>query len=95
MSVKGFKLINGEELIARVDEVMSSKDKYVIERPRILVPQQVGDRLQLNLYPWVWGGGKDVTCDLGSHAISAVFDVVPELEKEYVADTTGIQLVTG
>lgn len=95
MSVKGFKLISGEEVIGRVDENLSTEDKYVVERPRLIIPQQMGNQLTIVLVPWAISAGEDATIEIKASAITSQFAPITEIERDYVKQTTGIQLVTG
>lgn len=96
MAVKGFKLISGEEILARLDEGSSTEDKYAVERPRLVIPQQTGNNsLTIVLVPWAISAGENASLEIRSSVVSAVFDPIDAIEREYVKETTGIQLVTG
>ena len=99
ISVQGFKLVSGEEIIGRVDDRVSmvASDKYVIERPRVLIPQQMGNgQISLGMAPWIISAGEDATHEISPDAVaSGPFDVMKNIETEYLRQTTGIQLVTG
>lgn len=95
MQVKGFKLISGEEIIARVNEFNEKQNKYLIEKPKLIIPQQVGNQLTLGMVPWAIGSDENGTIEIKESAIIAEFNIVPEIEKEYIKQTTGIQLAMG
>lgn len=95
MNVKGFKLISGEEIVARVESFDDKQNKYLIEKPKLIIPQQIGNQLTLGMVPWAIGSDENGTIFLKESAIIAEFNIVPEIEKEYIKQTTGIQLATG
>lgn len=95
MIVKGFKLLNGEEIIARVDENMTSHDKYSIKRPMVIIPQKMGNQVSIGLVPWIISANEDISLDLKDSVIASPFTPIKEIQDEYIKQTTGIQIVTG
>lgn len=93
MTVKGFKLISGEEVIARVDEVTSNNDKYSVDRPRLIIPQQTGGQLTIVLVPWAISAGENATLEIKASAVVATFEPLASIERDYVEQTTGIKLM--
>jgi hypothetical protein len=94
MSVRGFKLINGEEVIGDVDSPIID-NKYHVKNPYCVVPQQMTDRVILSLVPWTMSGGEKATIELERHAVAGHFKVLDSVEREYITQTTGIQLIKG
>lgn len=95
MNVMGFKLISGEEILARVDDIMTNNDKYAIERPLVVIPQKMGNQVALGLVPWIISAGENARVNLKESVVASTFSPIREIEDEYLKQTTGIQLVTG
>ena len=93
--LKGFKLVSGEEIVAREVGFTTNPDKYHLERPRMLIPQSMGNQLTIGMVPWVLGADGNVTVELPASAVVIPYTPHAELEREYVRQTTGLQLVTG
>lgn len=88
-----FKLISGEEIIAKLDDEM--EEKLVISDPRVLTFQDHGDgRVAASFVPpLVLGSDKEIS--VGKHAISMyTFNITAEYEKRYLESVSGIQLAT-
>jgi hypothetical protein len=83
--VVSIKLINGDELIARLDEEDSST--VTVDRPLALTMQGGG----LGMVPWVLLGDKNNIAIQRSH----IFAMVPskrDAAEQYLTGTTGIAL---
>lgn len=83
--VVSIKLINGDELIARLEEETTEYVKFSKPLAITVGPQGLG------MMPWVFLGEKDTFTLKQSH----VFTVVPskkEAADQYVQGTTGIAL---
>ena len=83
--VVSIKLINGDELIARLDA--DDQNGITIDRPLALTMQGGG----LGMVPWVLLGDKDTITIQRSH----VFAMVPskkDAADQYLTGTTGIAL---
>lgn len=94
MNVVGFKLLNGEELLARCDGMVID-DKYTLERPLVIIPQKMGNQVSIGLVPWIISAGDEAIVDIRCDVIACVFTPINEISNEYLRQTTGIQLVTG
>lgn len=83
--VVSIKLINGDELIARLDS--DDQDSVTVDRPLALTMQGGG----LGMVPWVLLGDKDSITIQKAH----IFAMVPskkDAADQYVTGTTGIAL---
>jgi hypothetical protein len=89
--VKVFKLITGEEMIARVtDETVTS---ITVDRPRVvaIMPNPNG-QMGVTLIP-LFASNQEGKAILERSAIAATScEVNSELEKSYISQTTGIAL---
>lgn len=92
MKVKGFKLVTGEEIIARVVETSDTIHKII--KPMALVQQQYEtNRVGMGLIPWIIGTYmSDSIVDLYINNVICSYDPISEIEKEYILSTTSIQL---
>ena len=93
--LKGYKLVSGEEIVARETGFTTNPDKYHIERPRMLIPQNMGNQLTIGMAPWIMGADGNVAVELKEEMVIISYIPHPELEREYIRQTTGLQLVTG
>lgn len=90
MSVKVFKLINGEELIAVISS--GSDVGYFLENPTTIVMQQTERGVGVALMPYMPYAGNKIF--LYKTAISSEGDPLAEMENEYKRVTgAGIQIV--
>lgn len=102
--VKSFKLLGGEEIVA---EVMSENRKnaiignnfdetvesYVLRRPHILQFQPMGNgQLGLAFVPWTLSNPDIERLILPSSAVLVAFDPAPRVERQYLEQTSGIDL---
>lgn len=87
-----FKAINDQEIIARLIE--ETDEHYTIEKARVLATQpgnQPG-QLTVGLVPWFMGD-PDGTVDVSkAHVFARLHSAPKELEKGYLAQTSGIDL---
>ena len=84
-----FKLVTGEEIIAKV--VSEFAEGFSLNRPRTVMPSQQGVVLMSSLI------SADINTDitlLKSHILMHSSPVVPQLEEHYIRITTGIETVT-
>lgn len=90
MTVKVFKLINGEELIA---EIFNTYDAtYELKQPTTIVMQQTERGVGVALMPYMPYAGDKI--HLYKSAISSEGQPLPEMENEYKRVTgAGIQIV--
>lgn len=91
MSVKVFKLISGEELIATVST--ESDTQYHLSEPTTIVMQQTERGVGVALMPYMPYAGKQVV--LYKSSISSEGSPLVEMENEYSRVTgSGIQIVS-
>lgn len=83
-----FKLVNGDEIVAKVKEV--NGDSYRLERPFAAMVTQQG----LALVPVTITGTDTVVVDVDSKHIMMKFATAKEVADHYVQQTTGIQIAT-
>jgi len=94
MNVIGFKLLNGEELLARCDGIVND-NKYTLERPLVIIPQKMGNQVSIGLVPWIISAGEEAIVEVRCDVVACKFTPITEISNEYLRQTTGIQLVTG
>ena len=94
MEVKTIKFTNGDEIMGRLTE-WPGDDYIVLEKPRGLMPQRMGDgQIGISFVPWVISN-PDGLVEIKMHAIAAMLNPSKEMEDAYLSQTTGLQLVTG
>jgi hypothetical protein len=89
--VKVLKLITGEEVIARVSE--EKENLITLEKPMILqmmAPNTTG-QVGFAIVPWLMGG-KGEKIIISEEHILTVDEVNSEIEKNYLANITGLTL---
>jgi len=84
--VVSIKLINGDELIARLEK--DNLEGYTINRPLALTMSGGG----LGMIPWVFLGAKE-TMTLKREHVFIVMPAKKEAADQYMQGTTGIALV--
>lgn len=95
-SVKSFKMVTGEEVVAEVVEtkVGTSVLSYVLKRPHILQFQQIGQgQLGLALVPWTLSNPTIERLDVPAAAVVLSFDPSAEVERQYLQQTSGISIL--
>ena len=83
--VVSIKLINGDEIIARLDK--EGTDEITISRPLALTMSGQG----LGMIPWIFLGSKD-TITLKKEHVFAMVPSKKEAADQYMQGTTGIAL---
>jgi hypothetical protein len=90
--IMGIKLMNGEEIVARVS---TRGNALVLERPHVLRAVQTPSGPVLGLTPWLItpsDAGRGAL-DLSINAIMVMpYGVAPEVETDYIKQTSGIVL---
>lgn len=81
------KLTSGEEVIARLDK--ESNDSYQLHKPLMVVANQQG----LGLAPFMFTVSPDAKFNLNSKNVLCVVKTEDEMAKQYVQNTTGLQVV--
>jgi hypothetical protein len=87
--IASFKLVNGDEVVARVAKVLSAE--YQIENPCIVVPSQQGFGLMQAMFTV----DPDATMTLQREHILLMGPTVDAMKKHYIKTTTGIETVSG
>ena len=89
--VKVLKLITGEEVIARVST--ESSNLLILDRPMILqmMPANQQGQVGFAIVPWLMAGNSEKITISEEH-ILAVDEVKSEVEKNYLANVTGLTL---
>lgn len=90
MSIKVFKLINGEELIGEV--ISTHSDNFEMKNPAVIVMQQTNDGLGVALAPYMPYATGNI--QLMKHAIASQATPDVKMENEYNRIFgSGIQIV--
>ena len=82
-----FKLTSGEELVARLEA--EDTKTYTLRKPMVLIAGQTG----LGLAPFMFSVSPDGKFVLQAHSVSCLAKTEAEIGKQYVAQTSGIQMV--
>lgn len=95
MTVKTFKLISGEEVVAEVRD-KTQDGNYIVSRPRVLILVPINQQqAALQLIPWMYSNpeAKDIEIPISS-VLGGMSDAIGEVEKQYQTETSGIQVAT-
>jgi hypothetical protein len=87
-SVVCFKVVNGDEIVARIVE--ETDTGYVISRPCTVIPSPQG----LGLVQSLFSGDINTNVTLNKQHVIIHAPVVKDLENHYIKTTTGIQPVS-
>jgi len=79
-----FKLISGEEAIARLDE--ETDTVFKLHKPMMLVQGQEG----VGLAPFMFSVSPDAKFNLFKHSVSCITKTEDNIGKQYTKQTTGI-----
>lgn len=82
-----FKLSSGEELVARLEK--EDEKSYTLKKPMVLIAQQKG----LGLAPFMFSVNPDGKFVLQANSVSCVAKTEAEIAKQYMSQTSGIQMV--
>lgn len=94
MNVKSFKLVTGEEIIARVEEDL--ENRVVLLKPRVIrVIQARGGEVGIAMLPWVVSGGDENPVTLFAASIITIVTPTREVEQTYLSETSAIALDAG
>lgn len=80
------KTIGGDEIIARLSEILS--DSYKVLKPFAIMITQQG----LSLAPYVFSVSPDTKIDVRKSAVVFIAKTDTELANQYISSTTGIKL---
>ena len=89
--VKVLKLINGEEIITRMEE--SSDGLLILEEPRVLqqMPPNAAGQMGIGLVPWSIDAKLDkVTLD--NKHVMVILEPKRDMENNYLSGITGLTL---
>lgn len=85
--IVAFKLVNGDEIVARI--VDSDGDNWKVERPCTVVPSPQGIGLMQSLF----SADLNTPIEIRREHIMMHAPVVSQLESHYIQTTTGIETV--
>ena len=90
MEIKTFKLITGEEVIARVKQ---ERDYMMLEKPMTMapVPGQSPGQMGFAMVPWMMAAKGDLIQLSLSHIVVET-EAKGDIEKNYLASITGLSL---
>lgn len=96
-SVALFKLVSGEEIIARIADTPSDESPYYsIKDPRVIALQPSGESVSFGLGPWVPWVLNEFASSIDIHQDRLLVEPVESLPKEikdgYAQQVSGIQL---
>ena len=83
-----FKISNGDEIVARVEEITDTH--YVISKPLTVVPSPQGIQMIMGLFT----ANPEKMVSLNTGAVSMVATVRDEVRDSYIEATTGIRPVS-
>ena len=83
-----FKISNGDEIVARVEEITDTH--YVISKPLTVVPSPQGIQMIMGLFT----ANPEKMVSLNTSAVSMVATVRDEVRDSYIEATTGIRPVS-
>lgn len=86
--IVSFKLVNGDEMVARVES--QTDDSYVLNRPCLVVPSQQG----IGLIQAMFSVDSDVNIEIRKQHVMMYAPTFDKLQSHYIQSTTGIQPVT-
>lgn len=101
MTIQAFKLLTGEEIVAKVLKFDNDTRKYTLEKPRTIMMTPGKDRqLHLSLVPWMVsaqdpdGEAESDSCLYEAAVVGEPQKVPALLEKGYLQNVSTIQLIS-
>ena len=92
MEVKSFKLVTGEEIVARV--IDETKSEFTIDSPQVLQFQRVSqNQMGLAFVPWALSNPEISELILPRSSTVAVYPPAADVEKQYLSQTSKIALM--
>lgn len=85
--IVSFKLVNGDEIVAKIAEV--NDNYWKVERPCTVVPSQQGIGLMQSLF----SADLNTPIEIRREHVMMHAPVVSQLESHYIQTTTGIETV--
>lgn len=106
MSVRSFKLVSGEEVVGEVianksgNQILSESTtyaggitSYTVKRPHVLQFQQIGPgQVGLAFVPWALSNPSIDKIEIPASAVIVVFNPDPQVERQYLEQTSGIAI---
>lgn len=86
--IVSFKLVNGDEIVAKVEEV--GTNEYTLNKPCVVVPSQQG----LGLMQALFSTDVNVSVQLNKQHVMMSAPTLDQMQNHYIQTTTGIQPVT-
>jgi len=86
--IASFKLNNGDELVAKIEEI--NQDTYTLSKPCLVVPIQQGIRLIQAMF----SVDPDTSVELSRQHIMISAPTVDQMQQHYIKTTTGIAVST-
>lgn len=86
--LKVLKLINNEEVIAKVTE---KRDVLELVNPMILMQLNQNGQVGVAMVPWSMSGKCD-SVEISHKSIIAIMEPIDDVEKNYIQATTGITI---
>jgi hypothetical protein len=86
--VAAFKLVNGDEIVARIAEI--NDNDYLLERPCTVIPSQQG----LGLVQSMFTADPKNNININKQHVMMCAPVIEQMVNHYIQTTTGIQPVT-
>ena len=84
--IVGFKLVSGEEVVAKIVEENSTD--YIVSKPMTLIANQQG----LGMMQSMMSMNTNSNVILKKSAVVFVTDIIPDMENHYIETTSGIAL---
>jgi hypothetical protein len=103
-SVKGFKLVTGEELIAAVDdktyELLADTPRdardvvsYTLRRPHVMqIHQHAPGKFGMAMVPYTLSNPDLETVTISAANVIISFPIAAEVEKQYLQQTSGLAI---
>ena len=92
-AIVAFKLITGEEIIARITTI--NTDNFVVYKPMMITLVHAEGGAQVAFVPWTLGMKDDAKITLLKSQIVAYSDARKEANAGYIKNTTGLEMATG
>lgn len=95
MEVLSFKLVTGEEVIARVTgkKEIGGEQVYELEMPLVIHLQNSGGRIGMGFMPWTLSNSESTVLELPDKMVVVKFPPSNEVEKQYLSSTSKIALM--
>lgn len=93
MNIVVLKCNSGEEIIGNM--VSDNADSMVLDKPRVLIPQQTEQGLSLMLLPYFFSCSEEKITVMKDKVVAKVEGSIPkQVEDNYIQQTSNIQLAT-